>query len=337
MNEITINSNVVNTIKIAFNSKEKEPITGNIYINSTFPTRIKIVKLSSSLLQVTFPRMIPGTYKMEIKSSSNSLKTDVVCLYSSNEHEQKYDHVNPTFVAVVADEITVNNISSDNIESSVAKFGGDVNYTEFYSNGTMKMYGDATVYDDVTYDAIGLQKQGPGISDNFPEGCVEFLTTANQADYLIINAQLPHARKNGVNVYPHIHFWQAQNTIPNFAIQYRWQVSGGAKTTAWTARKCNTLAFTYTSGTINQIAYVDGGVAPPSGDTISDIFQWRVLRDTTNALGLTYGADPYTTTVQIMQCDIHIQKDDLGSETEYGKYVTTTTTTAIITTTTTTV
>ena len=141
MNEITINSNVVNTIKVAFNSKEKEPITGNIYINSTFPTRLKIVKLSSSLLQVTFPRMIAGTYKMEIKSPSNYLTTDVVCIYSSNEHEQRYNHVNPTFQTVTADtiiseDITATNIESTNLitestESSIAKFGNNISYTKF--------------------------------------------------------------------------------------------------------------------------------------------------------------------------------------------------------------
>ena len=112
MNEITINSNVVSTIKVAFVSKEKEAITGNIYVNSTFPTRLKVVKLSSSLLQVTFPPLNKGTYKLEIKSASNILTTDVTCLYSSNEHEQKYDHVNPTFNSIYLDTTPSGDLST---------------------------------------------------------------------------------------------------------------------------------------------------------------------------------------------------------------------------------
>lgn len=205
------------------------------------------------------------------------------------------------------------------VDGTSVKIGDATNNVEFEADGTIKFNGTATVFDDVTYDAIALQQTGAGISINNTEGTVDYLTSANQADYMFVNSQMPHARKNGAVIYPHIHFFQAENNIPNFALQYRWQLNGGAKTTAWTAIKCNTPVFTYVSGTLNQIVKPATGITPPANDNISDIVQFRIIRDTTNALGLTYGADPYTTTVRVLQFDVHIEKDNIGSDTEYSK------------------
>ncbi len=200
------------------------------------------------------------------------------------------------------------------------KIGGATDYVEFGTDGTLKMYGNATIFDDVTFDAIAIKNTGVGISINTAENCAEYLASADENDYMIINCQFPHSRKLGAPVFPHIHWSQNQNAVPNFAFQYRWQVNGGAKTTAWTAIKCNIPAFTYVSGTLNQIVKVaTGGITPPAGDNISDILQLRVIRDTDNALGLAYGVDPYTGVVQVIQTDIHIEKNDLGSKEEYVK------------------
>ena len=69
--------------------------------------------------------------------------------------------------------------------------------------------------------------------------------------------------------------------VPNWLLQYRWQTQGAAKTTAWTSAKYSTHAATYTSGTINQITKW-AAIAPPTGAGLSDIVQFRILRDTAN-------------------------------------------------------
>ena len=128
---------------------------------------------------------------------------------------------------------------------------------------------------------------------------------------------MTHKWMAGTDISPHIHFEQANNNVPNFLFYYRWQKNGGAKTTAWSPLKCNTPVFTYVSGTLNQIA---NGVAisAPVGYGISDILQFRLCRDTTNASGL-FGADPYTGTVSVTAADIHLRLDTIGSRTEYNK------------------
>jgi hypothetical protein len=162
-------------------------------------------------------------------------------------------------------------------------------------------------------------------------------TACTLADYLYVNVQLNHDREMGVGIRPHVHFWQAEDNVPNFLIRYRWQSNGVAKTTAWTNLPWATLAFDYTGGTLNNIANF-GSILPPGGDGISSIVQIRLIRDTANASG-EFAADPYTASVHLTSFDIHIKVDTLGSFDEYVKYgadnPTTTTTTVAATTTTT--
>jgi len=209
--------------------------------------------------------------------------------------------------------MAVNEIITDSIK--VGKGDNNVSITQ----SGIKFNGLSTVFDDVRFDSLSLQQTGPGVSLNLPECTVDFLSSANQADYMIAAPQMPHGRKNGAVIKPHIHFEQAQNAVPNFALQYRYQLTLSAKTTAWTAIKCNTLATAYTSGTINNICSTGVGITPPAGDDVSDIIQFRILRDTANQLGLGYGADPYTGTVRVNSFDCHVEFDGFGSGEEYRK------------------
>jgi hypothetical protein len=129
---------------------------------------------------------------------------------------------------------------------------------------------------------------------------------------------MPHSWKLGSVVHPHIHYRQTAAAIPNFLLQYRWQVNGQAETTAWTNYICNVAAYPYTSGNINQIVH-DGGITPPIGATISDIVEFRVLRDNGNTSGLFAGADALSATVRVKFFDVHYEIDTLGSNTEYVK------------------
>jgi hypothetical protein len=208
-----------------------------------------------------------------------------------------------------------------NIVSDTGTRLGDAtptNYTQFDSTGHQTMVGTARPWRDELGDALSLKQTGTGVSSNATEGVVEFTTGSNLSDYLYLNVQLNHDKDLTASIYPHIHFFQAENNVPNFLLQYRWQTNGGAKTTSWTNLKCNTLVFTYTSGTLNQIAYATA-ISVPAGTAISDIVQFRVLRDNGNTSTLFSGADPYTTAVGVTAFDIHFQINSLGSTDEYTK------------------
>ena len=201
-----------------------------------------------------------------------------------------------------------------------ARFGiNGFNCTTFDSSGHQTMRGDARPWRDELTDALNIKTVGTRATVNASENTVEFTNLAQIAtDYCHLNIQLNHDKDTTASIYPHIHFFQDNNAVPNFLLQYRWQVNGGAKVTSWTNLICNTLAFTYTSGTINQIAY-SAAIAPPVGSDLSDIVQFRICRDTDNDSTLFAGADPYTGTVGFSAFDVHFMLSSIGSDTEYNK------------------
>jgi len=192
------------------------------------------------------------------------------------------------------------------------------NFTEFEEDGTMHANGDATCWRDEVREATTLQQTGAGISFNNAESTVDYLTTANTADYMLTNVQLNHDRELTANINPHIHWFQDQNQTPNWLLQYRWQRNGQAKVTAWTNYRCNTNALAYTAGTIMQISS-GSGLTPPVDTSVSDIIQFRIIRDNTNTSGLFAGANTYTATAGIVSFDVHIKLDTMGSRLEFTK------------------
>lgn len=199
-----------------------------------------------------------------------------------------------------------------------AQLGGAESYLEILADGTLRLVGSATVFDDITQGIAAARSSGPGVAFNAVEATMDYLTTANLDDYAVLPFQLKHQIKFGAPIYPHVHWEQVQANTPNWLMQYRWQRSNGSKTTAWTNYKCNTNAFTYVSGTLNQISY-GAAIPAPEGYSISDIVQIRLLRDTANASTLFTGADPYTVTASATSFDMHVEIDSLGSAAEYVK------------------
>lgn len=222
------------------------------------------------------------------------------------------------FIKAVDGQTVKNSISLFEAEDGTVKIGSLSNYVQISPNGHITLLGDATVYDDLLGDVTKLKVVGVGITEDTIESAVSFLTSANLSDYLYVNYQLSHTWKPGSNLGPHLHMEQTQINVPNMLIQYRWQINGGLKQTSWTNYKCNTPVFTYISGTLNQI-FKGSGIIPPVGYNISDILQIRILRDNNNASGLFAGIDPYTTNILLTSGDIHFEKNDLGSNTEYDK------------------
>jgi hypothetical protein len=209
-----------------------------------------------------------------------------------------------------------------------ARVGDANNYTDWDVTGHQTMAGNARPWRDQLTDSLNLKVQGTGISTDTTESLVNFdynaayNATPASADYLYCNVQLNHDRYLASSLYPHIHWLQAKNYAPNFLLEYRWQINGGAKVTSWTKLLCNTLAFVYSSGTKHQISYA-AGIAAPVGSAISDIVQFRIYRDTGNVSTLFGGACPYNTggnaSAGVLAFDVHFQIDSLGSTDEYTK------------------
>jgi hypothetical protein len=202
---------------------------------------------------------------------------------------------------------------------SSAYFGDDDNNTAFDDTGHQTMEGDAKPWRDELGDAAILKSVGPGVSANTSESTVVFATNANLSDYLYTNIQLNHDKDLECAIYPHIHWFQAEDRIPNFLLQYRWQINGNEKEITWNYIICNNIAFSFGAATTrNQICY-SSKIEVPVGSTISDIVQFRILRDTNNDSAEFSGVDPYTTAVHILAFDVHFQINSLGSTEQFVK------------------
>lgn len=198
-----------------------------------------------------------------------------------------------------------------------AQIGVGNNKVIINQNG-ITLSGNATTYKDLLYSLIGqrLEAPGSGIVQNNAEGTLTFKGSATLTDYVTMPIQLQHEWKVGSNVYPHIHWFQADANMPNWLVQYRWQKQGSQKTTSWTNLPYSGNAFTY-SGTINQITSFPA-IIPPSGAYLSDIVQFRIIRDSDNDSTLFGGAD-VVGDVEAVNFDIRIEVDSLGSNQEYVK------------------
>lgn len=201
------------------------------------------------------------------------------------------------------------------------KIGSGTNFVEIQTDGTIVLNGSSSVYDDALGALIVSKLDSPAsaIQDNLDEAGLDFRTTCRYPDdHVVISSQLTHRWKAASVIHPHLHWEQTSASIPNWLIGVRWQIIGSAKTTAWTLSPTTGNAFTYVSGTLNQIATF-AAITPPTGYNISDIIQVRLYRDYTNASGLFAGADPIATTVFASSFDSHVETDRLGSTTEYAR------------------
>jgi len=172
------------------------------------------------------------------------------------------------------------------------------------------------VFDDWQGPLISNQKVNPSshIVEDPVEASVRFKTTCDLDDYVYMNPQMPHTWKIGTNILPHLHWWQTTAAQPNWLLQYRWQRNGQLKTTVWTYLPITINVFLWTTGTLDQITSSEA-VTPPAGYSISDIIQFRVLRDVANVSGEFSGAESSSVDADAMSFDYHHEIDTMGTKT----------------------
>lgn len=197
--------------------------------------------------------------------------------------------------------------------------GSTTNYTKIDNAGHQTMVGNGRPWRDELGELLGKKRKGSRITEDLDEGALLFADTCAIADdWVIANVQLNHDKDLSASIYPHLHWHQASSNVPNWLLQYRWQVQGAAKTTAWTSAKYASHAATYSSGTLNQITKW-AAIAPPSGAGLSDIVQFRLLRDCANDSELFGDKDPLTGNASAVMFDVHFRVNSIGSDSEYAK------------------
>lgn len=208
-------------------------------------------------------------------------------------------------------------IIGDWVSGAIARIGSIAtgNYFEVEPDGTDVRHGDATMWDDLVGSLIGrkLSSVSGKVDYNWSENAIKFQPSGNIAtanDRVIFNYQYPHAAKENGNMRLHIHWEQVNANKIEFTVQYRIQSNNASKTTSWTTVTANSSddsVFTYPgSGTLNQITELCS--VDMTGAGISATVQFRLVRDDSTV------GDILGTFI-----DAHIERDMIGSRTEYSK------------------
>ncbi len=194
------------------------------------------------------------------------------------------------------------------------QFGLDFeeNYAEFESDGSLKFYGTATVWDDLRFPATQIRQNPATLLPNFDETNIGYLFDAGSTETLLIIAQMPHAWKLGSSIVPHIH-WMPTTTNTGsvlWRMEYKWTNIFDTELASWSSppdvlTPADGIAFKHQLSSFGNIS--------GTGKVLSSLLYIRISR-----IG-GEGTDTYTGDALLKEFDIHYEMDTLGSKQEYIK------------------
>jgi len=199
-----------------------------------------------------------------------------------------------------------------------AKFGdGVTDYSEFEADGTLKMNGAATVWDDLRVQI--LTRTSSRVSPTFTSGLggnSEIYTYEFDPDTdnnVYFEAQMPHSWAS-TKIYPHVH-WSPADTATGtvrWVLECTWSDYQSSFGTSFTYIMDSTI--TEASQYKHLIADAGTGLTPTvDQDSVSTMLICRLYRDGAAA------EDTYTGEASLIAFDIHFEMDTLGSRTMYSK------------------
>ena len=204
--------------------------------------------------------------------------------------------------------------------SSTAKFGSSPNYAYFGSDGTFRLTGSATAWEDLRVDGLNTRVGAVAPTDETGfRGNANFYVrnfVHNQADEVQFDVQMPHAWNVGSTISPHVHFspWitgtQAVQAV-RFVLDYYW---GNINGEFPTGSSSYTMEYVWTGSFQwkHLIAEHSGSDLSGTGQGMSSIIKCRLYRDNTITNNLAGK-------ITFLYFDIHYEADSFGSSSEYTK------------------
>lgn len=192
------------------------------------------------------------------------------------------------------------------------RFGGETSYAEFDDEGSIRVYGEGTCWEDLRFPATAVNPAGAANPMGFDQTNIGFTSSASAIQSIAMIAQMPHSWKMGSAIIPHIH-WQATTTNIGdvyWQMEYKWTNHGEVEAAGW---ELAPAAIGSTDGTIGRHLITSFGEIDGTGKTLSSILTIRISRVGNDAL------DTYTGLALLKEFDIHYQIDSFGSREEYIK------------------
>lgn len=189
------------------------------------------------------------------------------------------------------------------------------------ADGTVRMDGDATVWDDLrvplSEPSTGAIKPTWAIFPYGSSGSYPFINWFKESgiDEMYFVVQLPHDWTEGTNIMPHIHWVpSAHGTgVPRWGLQYTWTNIGGVYPD-YSNNYGSTRISAQTGDLVKSTHYLTPlGTISGSGKTISSMLICRIFRDGDHT------EDTYNGLAGALEVDFHYQSNTMGSRQEYTK------------------
>ena len=191
------------------------------------------------------------------------------------------------------------------------KYGTATDYSEFEADGTLIFSGSATTWNDIFFP-LTTARRGANNFPVFSETEVAYVFPSSDTSHIMyMVGQMPHDRKVGSDISPHVHWKQTQSGSPVFKLDYKWFGIGQDISATWNTLVMDKRVIPYTSGSVHQLNYGDmisGSIVDPTVG-VSSIIIMKLYRDD----------NAYAGNAVAYQFDIHYQQDSVGSRTEYSK------------------
>jgi len=190
------------------------------------------------------------------------------------------------------------------------------------ADGTIRMDGNATVWDDLR---VPLAEPSTGEIKpswaKFPYGNTgtgAYINwfKASGVDEMYFVVQLPHDWNEGTSIKAHIHWVPSQDgasgpTVPRWGLQYTWTNIGETFPAYTTVYGTTTVP---SETLVKDRQYLTPlGTLDATGKTLSSMLVCRIFRDGDN------GADTFAGLAGALEVDFHYQKNTVGSRDEYTK------------------
>ena len=193
--------------------------------------------------------------------------------------------------------------------------GTSPNYAYFGSDGTFRLTGSATAFEDLRVDGLNTRTGVVAPTDETGfRGNSNFYVrnfVHNQADEVQFDVQFPHAWNAGSTISPHVHFspWitgTASVQAVRFILDYYW---GNIDEPFPTGSSTFAMEYTWTGSFQwkHLIAEHVGTDLSGAGKGFSSIMKCRLYRDNTITNNLAGKAT-------LLYFDIHYQSDGFGSQ-----------------------
>jgi hypothetical protein len=171
-------------------------------------------------------------------------------------------------------------------------------------------------WDDLRFPATAVNPPGLASDPDFDTDNGGWLFAAAGTELIFLAAQMPHAWREGADIFPHVHWQKTTSAAGNvlWRFSYKWAPINTVMDASFTdVDASTTVSGTPDTDEADKHLITSFSAMNCSGKELSDMLMIKLQRVGGDAAD-TYGAD-----ARLLEFDIHYELDDWGSHLEFTK------------------